>query len=90
MRKMKNTSTGLELNIVEHIILTNFWEYYVTDRKDPTNPHIAECFVMGFENELGDVYLPEIAPHVVTRARVLREVAPAVGFHWSDTQGAGS
>lgn len=70
------------LNIVEHIILRNFWEYYVTDQKHTDNENIKTCLVIGFETEIGDVYIPEIKPYIITRTKKLNEVMPAVGWNW--------
>jgi hypothetical protein len=39
---------------------------------------------MGFENELGYVYLPEISPYIMTRTKNLNEVMPATGYEWID------
>ena len=74
---------GHKLKVLEHIILKNYWEYYVID-----SPHnegsIVYCFVMGFENEYGDVDLNEIRPYIITRTKKLSEVAPAIGYSWED------
>lgn len=79
MRKMKNTKTGETIQVVEHIILRNFWEYYVTSESDGD---VAKCLVLGFEDELGDVYLPEIAPYIITKTKKLRGVMPAPNWQW--------
>lgn len=82
MRIMINEN-GHKLKVLEHIILKNFWEYYVID--SPTNEgSIYQCYVMGFENELGDVDLNEIKPFIITRTKKLNEVACASGFSWED------
>lgn len=74
--KSKNT-----LKVVEHIILRNMWEYYVIDA--PTNTdEVKLCYVMGFENELGDVYIPEIQPYIVSRTKKLNEVMPPPNYNW--------
>lgn len=74
--KSKNT-----LKVVEHIILRNMWEYYVLDA--PTNTdEVKLCYVMGFENELGDVYLPEIQPYIISRTKKLSEVMPPPNYNW--------
>jgi hypothetical protein len=76
------SKNGTELNIVEHIMLKNFWEYYVTD--DSYNDDIKSCFVMGLENEIGDVSMSEIQPYIITRTKNLSEVMPASGWRWKD------
>lgn len=73
---------GGTINVVEHIIVKNFWEYYVTDQK--FDDDIVQCYVMGFENELGDVSMAEIKPHIRTRTKNLKEVAPATNCEWVD------
>jgi hypothetical protein len=79
MRTMVNGAQRLK--VIEHIILRNFWEYYVIDA--PTNTDdVKLCYVMGAEDELGDVSMSEIRPYVITRTRKLKDVAPAVGFSW--------
>lgn len=80
MRQMKNKQTGTVINVVAHGITRNFWEYYLTDDKHDENT--VRCLVMGFETELGDVYLPEIKPHLLSSTKNLREVAPATGWEW--------
>ena len=79
MRTMDND--GMKLNIVEHIIIRNFWEYYVTDIPSE-DPDIKCCYVMGAECELGDVYMPEIEPYIISRTKNLLGVLPAFGFKW--------
>lgn len=32
MRKLKSSFGDTTINVVRHVILKNFWEYYVTDR----------------------------------------------------------
>ena len=79
MRQMKS-KYGTIINVVEHIILKNGWEYYVTDQKFDTD--IIQCVVMGFETEMGDVYMPELKGHIVSRTKDLAELAPCEGWEW--------
>ena len=79
MRQMKS-KYGTIINVVEHIILKNGWEYYVTDNKFDTD--IIQCVVMGFETEMGDVYMPELKGHIVSRTKDLAELAPCEGWEW--------
>ena len=71
--------------IHQHIILKNFWEYYLgeTDKDG-----VAFGYVMGAENEWGDVYMPEIEPHILSRAKgsELDEVMPPWGYSWEDEE----
>jgi hypothetical protein len=71
---------GSKINVVEHIILSNGWEYYVTDDKHDKDTVL--CLVMGFETELGDVYLPELRGHIRSRTKDLTELMPADGWEW--------
>lgn len=80
MRKMRNKATGTVINVVSHAITRNFWEYYITDNKYDEN--IVQCLVMGFETELGDVYLPEVKPYLISVTKNLKQVAPAQGWEW--------
>ena len=83
MRKMRNQETGAILTVTEHLITKNFWEYYLTNEE--TDDELVKFgFVMGFENELGYVYLPEISPYIMTRTKNLNEVMPATGYEWID------
>ena len=81
-RKMRRVGGKTVINVKEHIIVRNFWEYYVTDKG--YNKDIRTCLVMGDETELGDVSLAEIAPYIRTRTSDLRELMPAVGWEWID------
>ena len=47
---------------------------------------IQFCYVMGLENELGDVFMPEIQPHIISRTKDLGDVAPAHGYMWTDKE----
>ena len=79
MRKMQN-QYGSQINIVEHIILRNGWEYYVTDNKFKDD--VIQCVVMGFETEMGDVYMSELKGHIVSRTRDLTDLAPCDCWNW--------
>lgn len=82
MRKMKNKETGTVIEIVAHGITKNFWEYYITSNR--FDEHTVQCLVMGFEIELGDVYLPEVEPYMISKTRNLKTVMPASGWEWVD------
>lgn len=71
---------GTIINVVEHIILKNGWEYYVTD--DSFDENTVQCLVMGFETEMGDVYMPEIKPYILSRTKHLDTIAPCQGWEW--------
>lgn len=80
-RKMKNVKTGRVVNVLEHIITKNFWEYYVLEDENNTED-IKFCYVMGFENEAGDVSISEISAYIVSRTKNFDELMPAAGFTW--------
>jgi hypothetical protein len=79
MRKMRNKD-GHTINVIEHIILRNFWEYYVTDQN--YGEGLQFCLVLGDYDELGDVYLPELSPYIVSRTKKLTPVIAAPGWEW--------
>jgi len=83
------TATNIEnpkyqLNITEFVITKNMWEFYLTDDVDKDNPDIVRAYVLGFENELGDISKSEIMPFAITNTTNLHEVMPPVGFTWDD------
>ena len=85
MRKM--VKGNLKLNVVEHIMLTNMWEYYVLADEPDTHapdPDIKYALVMGFEDEIGTVSMSEIKPHILSRTTHLNGIFPASGYQWSD------
>lgn len=90
----KMVKGNITIEVTEHIIIQNGWEYYVA-KPDPENadfykenPDYGFALVMGFETEMGDFYWPEITPYIVSRSKDLSELAPADGWHWS-TLGVG-
>lgn len=79
MRKFE--INGKTYNCVEHIILRNFWEYYILDA--PTNEEqIKFAYVMGDYPEFGDVYLPELKPYTMSKTDDLEEILPPSGGRW--------
>ena len=71
-----------------HVILRNFWEYYL---EEPDENGVAFGYVMGVENEWGSVSMDEIKPHIISIARndgtttdSLADVMPPQGYHWED------
>ena len=84
MRKM--VKGNLKLDVVEHIILRNMWEYYVLadEAGDEPDSDIKYALVMGFNDEIGTVSLSEIKPHVISRTSRLDEIMPASGYEWAD------
>jgi|TARA_R100000656_G_scaffold42720_1_gene35281 hypothetical protein len=85
MRQM--VKGNLKLNVVEHIILRNMWEYFVLANEPDTHAHdpdIVYALVMGFNDEIGTVSMSEIEPHIISRTTDLSELLPATGYSWVD------
>ena len=84
MRNIKHSDGKGELfTVAQHIILQNFWEYYLSE---PDENGIAFCYVMGFENEWGDVDMNEIKPYIMSRVTgaALKDVMPPADYYWED------
>ena len=73
---------GDSFTVHQHIILKNFWEYYLGETKDG----VAFGYVMGFENEWGSVYMPEIEPYILskTTGSCLNDIMPPEGYYWEN------
>ena len=84
MRKM--IKGNLKLDVVEHIILRNMWEYFVLadEAGDEPDSDIKYALVMGFNDEIGTVSMSEIEPHVFSRTSDLDGILPASGYQWAD------
>ena len=84
MRKM--IKDNLKLDVVEHIMLRNMWEYFVLadEAGDEPDSDIKYALVMGFNDEIGTVSLSEIKPYVISRTSRLDEIMPASGYQWED------
>ena len=78
-----NEDTSEPFAVALHVILRNFWEYYLgeTDKDG-----VAFGFVMGNENEWGSVYMPEIEPYIISKVAgaELTDVMPPFGYYWED------
>ena len=85
MRKM--VKDNMTLVVVEHIMTTNMWEYYIMANEPDTHspdPDIVFALVMGDYDEMGSVSLSEIEPHILSRTTHVNSIAPAAGWRWSD------
>ncbi|MDA8651653.1 hypothetical protein N9L75_03665 [Porticoccaceae bacterium] len=82
------------LNDVTHdcvgwLMLRNAWEVYLLS--EPDNDGVADAYVLGYENEFGEVSLEEYSGHVVSSLRGqkfdaaadLGEIAPPLGAVWA-------
>lgn len=83
MKKMINRDSDMTIDVSEFKILTNGWEYYLTDEKFE-DEDIRFGLVMGFETELGYVSLSEISPYIMKSVKVSKntELFPAQGWEW--------
>jgi hypothetical protein len=80
-RNIISSEGGEPFTVHQHIILKNYWEYYLGE----TNGNgVALGYVMGFENEWGSVYLPEIEPYIITKTTNLEKIMPPAGYRWED------
>jgi hypothetical protein len=74
----------LKLEIVEHIILKNYWEYYILKDDEYATEDIKAAVVMGDSTEIGDVSLSEMKPYIVSRTSDFSEIMPAAGYKWEN------
>lgn len=78
--KMRNIETGSEIEVAEHVMTRNFWEFYL---EKPEESGIAFGLVMGAETELGYTDMNEIKPYVISRSAPEDcEIMPAPGWEW--------
>ncbi len=76
---------GESFAVSRHIILQNFWEYYI---EEPNEDGIAYGFVMGFANEWGGVDYNEIKPYIMSEVKGadLDDVMPPADYYWEDEE----
>ena len=79
---INKTNPSVVLNVTRFLMTKNMWEFYITDNYHDDD--IVEAYVMGFENELGDVSLKEIMPFTIVNTDDLDDVMPPVGYEWKD------
>ena len=81
-RNIISNEGGEPFTVHQHIILKNFWEYYLGKTKD----NVAFGYVMGLENEWGSVYMPEIEPYILskTTGSCLNDIMPPEGYYWEN------
>ena len=74
------------INVVEHIITKNLWEYYILDDPENVSPEgYATALVMGHETEIGGVCLTDLEPFIASRTTRLDEIFPPVGWSWVES-----
>ena len=76
---------GESFAVSRHIILKNYWEYYV---EEPDENGITFGFVMGFANEWGSVDYNEIKPYIISEKKGtdLAEVMAPADHIWEDEE----
>jgi hypothetical protein len=78
-----NEDSAEAFAVSQHIILRNFWEYYLEEADENG---IAFGFVMGIENEWGSVSMDEIKPYIISKVTgsELNEIMAPAGYYWED------
>lgn len=79
-REITNGSSTVE--VVEHVMLRNMWEYYLIEPADDDG--IAFALVCGIDVEFGSVYQSDIDQYGISRTTQLDEILPPVGWSWAD------
>jgi len=87
MRKMQSKSGKTTVTVTKHIILKNYWEYYIVNddemQYDEKND-IQFAYVIGHTQEFGDVSMKEAKPFIISETTNLNDVAPAPDWVWLD------
>ena len=84
MRQMKASWMSKPVKVYSWAVLRNGWEYYFLDNK---KSDIRFAYVCGFENEMGDISMSEIAPYIMSQTicpNDLNDIAPAPDCEWVD------
>jgi len=78
-----NEDSSEPFTVTQHIILRNGWEYYL---EEGDKDGYTFGYVMGFANEWGSVYLPELKDHIasIARGKELDYIMPPFGYYWED------
>ncbi len=85
MRKMQSEDGKTTVKITKHIVLKNFWEYYVVyddEMQFEENDDIQFAYVLGFAQEFGNISMSEMKPHIISETTNLNDVAPAPDWKW--------
>lgn len=81
MRQMMDQH-GSKAYVVEHIILSNLWEYFIIEEADESG--VAFALVVGDATEMGSVWMDNIEPHIISRTIELSEILPPPRWTWCD------
>ena len=79
MRQMQKGNA--KLDVVAHVILSNMWEYYITESPDDDGRLWA--LVVGDAVEYGTVAQYDIDKHGISYTTDLRELLPPPGWQWA-------
>jgi len=85
MRKMQNETGTTTIKVIKHIILKNFWEYYIVDDKEmefEKDSDIQYAYAIGHAQEFGTISLKELKPYIISETTNLNGVAPAPKWKW--------
>jgi len=82
-----NAKNPIVLHVARHIILSNFWEYYVTE--EPDERGFSFGYVMGDVSEMGDFSIEELKPYILSDSDKISSdpndgnyILPPEGFSW--------
>ena len=81
MRQMIS-ECGSTVDVIEHVILSNLWEYYILE--EPDEHGVVLAIVVGDATEMGSVWMDDIEPHVISRTTAFDEIMPAPHWSWCD------
>ena len=87
MRKMQNKKKTTTVKVTTHIILQNFWEYYVVDDDEmqfEEKSDIQFAYAIGIAQEFGTISMSEMKPYIISETTNLNDVAPAPDWKWID------
>lgn len=73
---------GSTLNVVAHAVLSNMWEYYITELPDEHG--IAWALVVGDAVEYGTVAQADIQQYAISYTTDLTELLPPPHWQWCD------
>ena len=84
------TEDGSKVKCIFWCVLKNGWEYYFIEAETNTDD-VVFCYVLGHENEFGDVSLSEVTPYLMgkcTGVNDLYEIAPPDNCEWAKEKSA--
>ena len=80
MRQIQNGNC--KLDIVAHVVLSNMWEYYITELPDEHG--VAWALVVGDAVEYGTVAQADIQQYAISYTTDLTELLPPPHWQWCD------